>query len=120
MHREWVSRSDVSFFRASWIADYPDPESYLALFYSRHFTPDGPNYTRFADPVYDSLYEASLSITDDSLRYELYYRMDNLAMKHAPVVVLYYDEVVRLIHHHVHGLNRNAINLIDLKRVYFE
>ncbi len=118
MHREWVSRSDVNFFRASWIADYPDPESYLALFYSPHFTPNGPNYTHFSDPVYDSLYETSLSITDDSLRYELYYEMDNLVMENAPVIVLYYDEVVRLLHHHVNGMNRNAVNLIDLKSVY--
>lgn len=119
MLRERVSRADLNFFRASWIADYPDPENYLALFYSDHYTPDGPNYTHFSDPTFDSLYEQSLSITDDSARYELYYEMENMVMEQSPVVVLYYDEVVRLIHHHVEGMSRNAINLIDLKEVRF-
>jgi ABC-type oligopeptide transport system substrate-binding subunit len=26
------------FFRASWIADYPDAENYLSLFYSKNFS----------------------------------------------------------------------------------
>ena len=119
MHREWVSRTELNFFRASWIADYPDPENYLALFYTPHFTPDGPNYTHFSDDRFDELYEKALSVTDDSARHEIYYEMENIVMEESPVVVLYYDEVVRLTHHHVQGLNRNAINLICLKEVRF-
>ena len=31
--RQAISTGKVSFFRASWIADYPDAENYLSLFY---------------------------------------------------------------------------------------
>ena len=46
-HRQLVATSKLSFFRGSWIADYPDAENYLSLFYSENFTPRGPNYTHF-------------------------------------------------------------------------
>lgn len=117
IHREWVSASQINFFRGSWIADYPDAENYLALFYSKNFTPAGPNYTRFSNAEFDKLYEKAQTITDDKERYKLYHQMENIMMEESPVIVLYYDEVVRLIHHNISGLNKNAINLICLKKV---
>jgi peptide/nickel transport system substrate-binding protein len=35
--RQSISTGKVSFFRASWIADYPDAEK-LSLFYSKNFS----------------------------------------------------------------------------------
>jgi oligopeptide transport system substrate-binding protein len=49
--REWMSQGKVAFFRGSWIADYPDAESYFAVFYSKNSSP--PNYTRFDNRDYD-------------------------------------------------------------------
>ncbi len=34
--------SKINFFRASWIADYPDEENYLSLFTGKNFAPAGP------------------------------------------------------------------------------
>ncbi len=45
---EETAQSEALFFRGSWIADYPDAENYLSVFYSRNPAP--PNYTRFSDP----------------------------------------------------------------------
>ncbi|WP_204324359.1 hypothetical protein, partial [Stenotrophomonas maltophilia] len=42
-------------FRGSWIADYPDAENYMAMFYSKNPAP--PNYTRYQNPTFDTLYE---------------------------------------------------------------
>ncbi|NTV82679.1 MAG: ABC transporter substrate-binding protein, partial [Bacteroidales bacterium] len=39
--------SRINFFRASWIADYPDEENYLSLFTGANLAPAGPNYTHF-------------------------------------------------------------------------
>ena len=61
-----------SFFRASWIADYPDPENFLALFYSKNKSPFGPNYTHFSNEKYDSLYELSfIELNQSNLQYLL-------------------------------------------------
>ena len=47
--RELIAQSKLPFFRGSWIADYPDAENYLSLFYSKNFCPQGPNYTHFSN-----------------------------------------------------------------------
>ncbi|MBU2650628.1 MAG: ABC transporter substrate-binding protein [Bacteroidetes bacterium] len=111
-----VANSKVQFFRASWIADYPDAENYLSLFYSRNFSPSGPNYTHFTDPLFDRLYETARNTVDPELRYELYQTMNRIMMEKAPVVVLYYDEVLRFIHNDFIGIGANPINLLDLRR----
>jgi oligopeptide transport system substrate-binding protein len=111
------AQSRVNFFRASWIADYPDEENYLSLFYSENFSPSGPNYTHFSNKIYDSLYRQSFTIARRSIRTQLYREMDSLVMQEAPVVVLYYDEVLRFIQNNISGLTANPINLLNLKRV---
>ena len=115
--RQMKSSGELDAFRASWIADYPDAENYLSLFYSKNFTPNGPNYTHFSDETFDQMYEASLSINDVNERKELYARMDSLAMSKAPIVPLYYDEVVRFTRKNVSGFTPNAQNFLVLKRV---
>lgn len=116
-HRELVARSKLNFFRKSWIADYPDAENYLALFYSKNFTPHGPNYTHFSSIEFDRLYELSQAEINDSIRYYYYQKMDQIVIEEAPIVPLYYDEVVRLTQKNVHDLGINPINLLSLKKV---
>ncbi len=107
----------LDFFRASWIADYPDAENYLSLFYSKNFAPNGPNYSHYSNPEFDELYEASFIETDTKKRQELYREMDSLVMSSAPVVPLFYDEVVRFTRKDVEGLGINPTNLLELKQV---
>jgi len=115
--RQSKANGKLSVFRASWIADYPDAENYLSLFYSKNFAPNGPNYTHFSNDLFDKWYEKSIQITTDSLRYNLYQKMDSLIMDEAVIVPLYYDEAVRFTQKNIEGLGVNAINILDLKRV---
>lgn len=111
------SSGKLQVFRASWIADYPDAQNYLSLFYSHNFSPNGPNYTHFKSAEYDSLYEKSLSVPEIEDHISMYQEMDSIIMTNAVVVPLYYDEVVRFVGKDVSGLGVNPQNLLDLKRV---
>ena len=113
--RERMRNGKAPFFRASWIADYPDGESFLTCFYSKNAAP--PNYTHFSNAAYDRLYEQSLLATDANERYTLYHEMEKILIEEAPVVFLFYDETAQFASSHVQGLSRNAINLLSLKRV---
>jgi len=116
-HREMVAKQQLAFFRGSWIADYPDAENYLSLFYSPNKAPAGPDYTHFSSATFDSLYNKAGTTINDSIRYQYYREMDRLIMANAPVVVLYYDQVIRLYGKNIDGLGRNGMNLLTLKRV---
>ncbi|MBO7646910.1 MAG: ABC transporter substrate-binding protein [Bacteroidales bacterium] len=115
--REMMRSYQLPFFRGSWICDYPDAENYLALFYSKNLQPTGSNYTHYVNKTFDKLYEASQRCTDDEKRNDYYIRMDSLLMADAPVVVLYYDKVVRFTRKEVTGLGINPINMLDLTKV---
>ena len=115
--RQQRSAGKLDIFRASWIADYPDAENYLSLFYSENFSPNGPNYTHFKSATFDSLYEKAINTSEAKNRISLYQQMDSIVMKEAAVVPLYYDQVVRFTQKNVKGLGINPINLLDLKRV---
>jgi len=112
---EQTAKSEALFFRGSWIADYPDAENFLSVFYS--INPAPPNYTRFSNPEYDRWYEQSLAEKNDSARYALYRSMDQLMISEAPVVPLWYDEVIRFVGNQVTGFTPNGLNLLELRRV---
>ena len=115
--REQIAQGKATWFRGSWVADYPDAENYLSLFYSPNHSPAGPNYTRFTDRTFDRLYVEARSCTDTARRNALYRRMDAIVMQQAPVVVLYYDQILHFTHKNISGMRSNAMNTIDLRRV---
>ncbi len=116
-HRQLVSESKINFFRGSWIADYPDAQNYLALFYSQNFSPNGPNYTHFNNTKFDSLYISSMNENNLEKRLSIYNEMNQLIIQNAPVVPLFYDQVLCFQQKRISNLNTNAMNLLNLKRV---
>ncbi len=111
---EMTATSRAPFFRASWIADYPDAENYLSVFYSRNPAP--PNYTRFNDPVFDQIMDKAMRETNDSLRNRLYQEADQRIMDLSPVIPLWYDKVIHLVQPGVTGFHPNSLNLLELRR----
>jgi ABC-type transport system substrate-binding protein len=112
---EQTSKSQALFFRASWIADYPDAENYLGVFYGKNPAP--PNYTRFKNAAYDALYEKAMAEKDDTMRYQLYQQMDQLIMDNAPVVPLWYDMAIHLVHTNIINFEPTGLNLLELRKV---
>ncbi|MFZ6025787.1 MAG: ABC transporter substrate-binding protein [Bacteroidota bacterium] len=111
---EQTAKSRALFFRGSWIADYPDAENYMAMFYSKNPAP--PNYTRYKNADFDLLYEKALLETNDSLRYELYRKMDQLVINDAPVIPIWYDMAIHFVQPNISGFRANALNLLELRR----
>jgi ABC-type transport system substrate-binding protein len=109
-----TSNSKTPFFRGSWIADYPDAENYLSVFYSKNPAP--PNYTRYKNPQFDALFERAITETNDSLRYTLYQQADQVMMNDAPVVPLWYDVAVHLVQPQIESFPANALNLLELRK----
>ncbi len=115
--RQAIATNKLSFFRGSWIADYPDAENYLSLFYSKNFTPNGPNYTHFKNKQFDNLYLKALQTVDENERIHLYKQMDAIIAQEVPVIILFYDKIARFTQKNVHNLQPNAMNSLNLKYV---
>ena len=119
-HRQMVATSKLDFFRASWIADYPDAENYLSLFYSKNDWNGGLNVTHFKSEEFDKLYEKSITESDFEKRTKMYQKLDQIIMDNAVIVPLYYDQVLRFSHKNLKGFYANAQNSLDLTKVIKE
>jgi oligopeptide transport system substrate-binding protein len=115
--RDMMSKNEVNFFRGSWIADYPDGENYLSVFYSKNRVPFGPNYTGYFNEEFDRLFEQSYYESNDEKRFALYQKMDNMVMEHSSVVPILYDQGVIMLQNNISGYPSNALSLMILKKV---
>jgi peptide/nickel transport system substrate-binding protein len=116
-HRQMIEKGIAHFFRGSWTGDYPDAENYLSLFYSKNFTPSGPNKCHYSNPAFDALFEKAIKEADREKRNHMYFQLDQMVMDDAPVIVLFYDQIIRLSQPYVKGLEINAMNTLSLERV---
>ena len=117
VNSELIANNKAAFFRKSWVADYADKENYMSVFYSKNFSPNGPNYTHFSNPLFDSLYETSLTMISNQELQKNFNRMEEIIIDQAPIVPLYYDDAVFFYHNHIQGLKGNPLNLLQLKSV---
>jgi ABC-type oligopeptide transport system substrate-binding subunit len=93
--------------QSAWIADYPDAQNFLQLFY-------GPNTGQSNEPgfklaQYDRLYEKSLAIPDSPQRDHLYREMDRLILAYAPVRLGVHRVFNHLIYPWVKGYKKHPI-----------
>ncbi|TND10290.1 MAG: peptide/nickel transport system substrate-binding protein [Bacteroidetes bacterium] len=114
-----------NYFKVSWSADYPDPETFLTLFYGKHVpaTMDEPSYTnttRYQSARFDSLFEASLREANPARRLELYRMADQAMMDDAAIMPIYYEINDRLVQKYVRGLDINPMEYRDLSRVWLD
>jgi len=55
---------------------------------------------------------------DDAARARIYQAADRYIINNAPVVPLWYDMAIHLLHPYVEGLTANGLNLLELRRVH--
>lgn len=106
---------EFPFWRASWGADYFDPENFMALFYSKNITPNGPNRVGYSNPKVDDLYVKSLKETDNSVRMKIYDEIQKIVIEDAAWLPLYYNEQIYLLSKNIEGFYIDGLNIINLK-----
>lgn len=117
---ESVENGRAVFWRLGWVADYEDPENFLALFDSRKFAPTGPNNSHYSNPEFDALFQASDTEVDPVKRFDLLRRAEEIVMADAPWLFLHHVKEFRLCQNYVNGLKHNRMNYLQFKYVCFE
>jgi len=104
---------DFQLLRSGWVADYDDPISFLAL-----FTKDSTqNFTGWSDPAYDrALYEAART-PDRAARHALLRSAETRLLEAAPILPLYVNTHVYLLHPSVKGWHPTLLDRHPLKHV---
>lgn len=122
-HLESIDAGKAPFFRLGWVADYPDPESFLNLYYGK-IVPDPSqpspiNSTRFQNAAFDALFERALATTNRAERMTLYRQAEQIAIENAPMLLILNDEDFRFVQPYVKGHPHNAMDRTNHHRTYF-
>ncbi|MBR0458220.1 MAG: hypothetical protein IJJ26_03195 [Victivallales bacterium] len=100
--REKLTTGNWQFTRRGWVADYPDAENFLMLFYSPngHVATKGrgPNYSNYTNPEYDALFRKLEVMRNSPERDMLIRQAVQILMEDAPCVWDFYPSSFSLCH----------------------
>lgn len=94
-----VRRGTYQIYMWGWVADYPDPENFLFLLWSKMARSlGGPNTSNFENPAYDALFLRMRDLDDGPERQRLIDEMQALLVEQRPWIELFYPETYTLTH----------------------
>lgn len=111
-------------FRNSWIAEIPDPESFLVVGYSGGdgvTMPEGysgPNTMPYISATFDSLFMAGVTGATDEERYAAFAEAERVMLEDCPIIILWYPDNFKLLDANVWNFKDNAMNYIDMSNVF--
>ncbi|MBE2225725.1 MAG: ABC transporter substrate-binding protein [Ignavibacteria bacterium] len=124
-HLDNIDAGRSDFYRLGWNADYPDPETFLNLFYGKN-VPSNPkdvspiNSFRYVNPEYDALFEKAISTVDIAERNRLYEQAEQLAVNDAVCLFIYYDEDWRLVQSFVRGFALDPMHRVNMRFTWLD
>ncbi len=112
-------------FRSAWVADYPDPETFLTNCYGKYVPnsleePSHPNTMRYKNADFDKYFEAGLAADNIEERYENFYMAEKIMMEDPPIIPLWYTEDYKLYYSYVRNYSPNALSYLDLSQVFLK
>jgi oligopeptide transport system substrate-binding protein len=72
---------------SGWGADYPDPENFMFLYYSKNLPPAGKNASRYKNPEFDQLFEQMATMENGPEREALVLKMNDLLSQDVPHIL---------------------------------
>jgi peptide/nickel transport system substrate-binding protein/oligopeptide transport system substrate-binding protein len=115
---ERLNEFEAPAFGISWIADIPDPDSFLgALFHSTKLS----NMFRYNNAEIDSLLHLGIVMGRSEGRAELYRDVERRILAEAPMVPLYYYVSNYVVLKEVQGIHFSAFGLgsLDMRNIWF-
>jgi ABC-type transport system substrate-binding protein len=92
-----MDRRQAQMFQLGWVADYPDAENFLQLFYSANASP-GPNHANYANSQFDRLYEQMRIMLPGPEKDRLCEQMADIIIEDCPWIFMYQPMDFAVIH----------------------
>ena len=119
---EAVASGKAKIWRAGWIADYPDPENFLAMFYGGNITDQTSmmNAFRFQSDAYDAIFEKALLESDPEKRNDLLVKCDQMVIDEAALMPIMTGDHIIMINARVRDFKANSMESLNLTEVFIK
>ncbi len=108
-----------------WLADYPDPENFLNLFYGKNVPNTLKkrsfiNPSRYVSAKFDHYFEMALKTIDFEERNRFYALADQTALDEGAFIPYRYSNYSVLYHNYLHNLYFNGMKYFKFENVYLD
>ena len=120
---EWVAylalnnKRTLPLFHMRWGADYLDAENFLSTLLASYGNENKLNYS---NPVYDALCRKADASQDPEERKRLYAQAEDLAVREAPMIPIYFQRDAELMRPSVKGMRESLFGHLPLTKVRIE
>lgn len=98
--------------RASWTADYADPQTFLDVFY------DPENNAQWHNPEYNAWMDVVHTTQNPAVRMEAMHKAEKILMDQAVVMPIYFTTQPYVINNRIAGFTMSNLGTIDFKKAY--
>ncbi len=113
--QEKLDQGNFQIASAGWGADYPDPENYFFLFYSKNFPLAGSNWARFSNPEFDRMFEHMATMDNSPERLALVHKLNAFLIEECPITLHFHKAYYTMIQPWAPRTNTNEMLEVGLK-----
>ncbi len=119
---QYVKSGKASMWVSGWIADYPDGESFLSIFYGKYANLDSEfmNPFKYRNSRFDELYVRLNKEQDPKKRTDIMVECDQLIVDDAVVVPLTNDDFITMINSRVRNFKTNSLENLDFSNIFIK
>lgn len=117
-----IASGKAKLWRGGWVADYPDPENFLCLFYSPNIDEKGGaiNDFKFRNSEFDENFQKALKELNNDKRNEYLVKCDQLVIDHAAIIPLLTDDLIIMVNVRVRDFKTNNLQAMDFSTIYIK
>lgn len=108
------AQGDYQLARASWIADYIDPMTFLDVF------ADDENDAQYHNPAYNALIAKAKASNDERQRMAYLHEAEQLLFDDCVIIPLYYTTQPYVAQPYIKGYHWSPLGLVDFKKAYID
>jgi peptide/nickel transport system substrate-binding protein len=119
---EAVSSGKAAIWVSGWIADYPDAENFLSLFYGGNIKANSKfvNPFKYKNPRFDKTYLAATREPDPEKRLDLMVQCDQMVIEDAVVIPMITDDFITMINSRVRNFETNPLEVLDFSAIFIK
>jgi peptide/nickel transport system substrate-binding protein/oligopeptide transport system substrate-binding protein len=118
-YNEKINNKELQMFSMNWLADIPDPDSFL---WSLFHTGGSNNFFTYSNDKVDELLEKGRREQDMIKRIEIYRQIEKIILDDAPFLPLYFNSYIYAIQPYIRNLeiSRFGFTTVTLEKVWID
>jgi peptide/nickel transport system substrate-binding protein len=115
-----IQSGESQMWTGAYIPDYPDAESYLSPYCSNNFGNSVRSFGKYKSIEFDAAFEKSTIEVDETLRNNLFNDCVSVMNKEAPVVPVYFENLLVVYNLNLRDANMNSFGILDFSKAYIK